>query len=70
MINPKSISYTQEMLLEDNLKRGVKKELLSKQNGPIEVIQSSILKSNDEEAKSKMLIGAGRCGRMKHICFG
>ena len=36
------------------MKRGVKKELLSKQNGPIEVIQSSILKSNDEEAKSKM----------------
>jgi len=44
---PKIISYTPEMLLKDNLNRGVKEELLTRQN--------DIIQSNDEEIKNEIV---------------
>lgn len=51
MGNPKIISYTPEMLIKENLERGVKKELLSKIDGQIKSIQGSVQKSDNKNPK-------------------
>jgi hypothetical protein len=54
MKTPKITIYTPEMLLTDNLNRGVKEELLLKQNFSIESIKDAKLKIKDKESHGRM----------------
>ncbi len=51
---PKIIIYTPEMLLKDNLRRGVREELLLKQNFSIESIKDAKLKTKDKESDGRI----------------